>query len=220
MDSALTPIAAAFTDAPLTPESRAALEELARRYPYFTAPTLALLRHDPEGTEADEWRTALAGMVSSSRTLAFAAHGAEWRDFYPPLPEAEAKRTDDVIDIFLNTYGSCTPEEEALLERMIFNPTPDYAEMLAREEQDNLPAAIEAGDDSQDARIAAFILSQHPATQRPESPVPPEPEESEPHTDTRPVARPEHSDDSLLSESLALIFIKPVSYTHLTLPTT
>ena len=185
------------------------LHDLARRYPYFTVPSLAMLRHGAEDAAGTEDRQRyLAVAVPSRRTLAFAAHGAEWRDFYPPVQDAEAKRTDDVIDIFLQTYGSCSPEEEALLERMIFNPTPDYSEMLAREEQENLPAEAPPSDDSQDARIAAFILSQHPAARHEEKPAPePEAEET-----ARPVARPEHSDDSLLSESLARIFIKQHRY--------
>ena len=187
------------------------LVRLHRQYPYFVAPALAELRNRGAGSEsagADALRRYLAVTSPSGRTLAFAAHGADWRDFYPPREAPEAKRTDDVIDIFLNTYGSCTPEENALLERMIFNPTPDYGEILAREEQENLPEAP-ADTDSQDAKIAAFILSQHPAARHEEAP---DTDSGEDEEDSRPVARPEHSDDSLLSESLARIFIKQHRY--------
>jgi len=195
----------------LDADSVAALGELRRRRPYFVAPALAELRHtgaDAEGAETEALRRYLAVAASSGRTLAFAAHGADWRDFYPAREESEGKRTDDVIDVFLRTYGSCTPEENALLERMIFNPTPDYGEMLAREEQENLPE-MPADTDSQDAKIAAFILSQHPAAKHEETPEPAEEAEEEVH---RPVTRPEHNDDSLLSESLARIFIKQHRY--------
>ncbi|MDE5683433.1 MAG: hypothetical protein K2I39_04400 [Muribaculaceae bacterium] len=188
-----------------------ALGELRSRYPYFVAPALAELRQrgaDAADAGAEELRRYLAVAASSGRALAFAAHGAEWRDFYPARQETEAKRTDDVIDIFLRTYGSCTPEENALLERMIFNPTPDYSEMLAREEQENLPE-VPPETDSQDARIAAFILSQHPAARHEEEA---EADTEADEEDSRPVARPEHSDDSLLSESLARIFIKQRRY--------
>lgn len=193
----------------LDADSIEALSELRRRYPYFVAPALAELRQrGAEGAEAESLRRYLAVASASGRTLSFAAHGADWRDFYPAMQEAEAKRTDDVIDVFLRTYGSCTPEENALLERMIFNPTPDYSEMLAREEQENLPE-VPPETDSQDARIAAFILRQHPAARHDEAEADePEAEEEE----SRPVARPEHSDDSLLSESLARIFIKQRRY--------
>lgn len=185
------------------------LADLQRRYPYFVAPGLARLRHSAGEPDADALKRCLAVKVPSGRTLAFAAYGADWRDFYPEPQQSEAKRTDDVIDIFLRTYGSCSPEEEALLERMIFNPTPDYSEMLAREEQENLPEEPATDADGQDARIAAFILSQHPAARHElQEPEPDEEQENQ----ARPVARPEHSDDSLLSESLAHIFIKQHRY--------
>ena len=91
---------------------------------------------------------------------------------------------------------------------MIFNPAPDYAGMLAREEQENLPEAPTDAPDSPDARIAAFILREHPAAHKEEEPEPQADEESE----KSPIPRPEHSDDSLLSESLARIFIKQGRY--------
>ena len=34
------------------------------------------------------------------------------------------------IDLFVQTYGRSSPAEDAMLERMIFNPTPDYGEVL------------------------------------------------------------------------------------------
>lgn len=204
-ESELLDIAYSTPEGSLGADVAEALRDMCRKYPYFTAPALALLRHSGAG-DADGLRRYIAVAAPSGRTLAFAAHGSEWRDFYPPAAEAEAKRTDDVIDVFLRTYGSCTPEEEALLERMIFNPTPDYSEMLAREEQENLPPEPAPDADSQDARIASFILSQHPAVRQP-SPEPPEPAGVR-----KPVAHPEPAEDTLLSESLALIFIKQHRY--------
>ncbi len=182
------------------------------KYPFFTAAAIALLRHSPEqhsNEAAAELRKLISCQASSSRTLAFAAKGSEWADFYPPRPEAPSKDTEDVIDTFLQTYGGCTPEEERQLERMIFNPTPDYAELLARQEQEELPDESEDGEpDSQQARINAFIRSQHPASQtRPVTEEAPEPEEH-----PTPISRPEAADDSLLSESLAKIFIKQGRY--------
>ncbi len=194
----------------------AALTVLRERYPYFIAPALALLRHDGSDTAApgaDSLRRYLAVAAASGRTLAFAAHGNAWRDFYPPVQPPEAKQTTDVIDLFLQTYGSCSPEEEALLERMIFNPTPDFGEILAREEQDNLPEAPVEDDTSQDARIAAFILDRHPAARPVETvPVQPQEEPDVPEERTPHVARPETGSDSLLSESLAQFFIKQHRY--------
>ena len=87
--------------------------------------------------------------------------------------------TDNAIDTFLDTYGNTSPEEEALLERLIFNPVPDYADVLAAEcEPSDAPA------DGQDALIA-------PAPTLPEAAP----------------AAPEPAPDTSLSESLARIFI-------------
>ena len=192
-----------------------ALKAYATAQPCYPAAALILLRHNAlTEEETVTMRQRLALECSDPRTLAFAEHGDKWTAFYPPQQHPEPKETVDVIDTFLRTYGSCSPEEEALLERMIFNPTPDYAGMLAREEQENLPADEPASEenDPQQARINAFILSQHPATQKPEL-LPEDPtEEDEPEEEKAPVVHPEHTDDSLLSESLAKIFIKRGRY--------
>lgn len=198
-------------DAPLGEADAATVAEAVRLFPYSAVPMIMALRG---GTLAPEQRRALqmrvALLCSDDRTMAFAQQGTEWVDFYPPQKKAGPMQTEDVIDTFLRTYGSCTPHEEALLERMIFNPTPDYAEMLAREEQDNLPDPTYDGDpDSPDARINAFIRSQHPAAPAEPEPVVIADKPEEPHT---PIPRPTHSDDSLLSESLAKIFIKQGRY--------
>ncbi len=125
---------------PLTPPDTDALRRLTVSMPWLSVPALLLLRHGGVSEqEAESLRKHLAAVCPDERTLAFAAHGDGWKHFYPKAELPAPQETNNVIDTFLNTYGSCTPEEEALLERMIFNPTPDYAEMLAREEQDNLP---------------------------------------------------------------------------------
>ena len=212
--SALLQRYATEPDAPLTEAEAATVAEATRLFPYSAVPMIMALRSGtltPEQRSEMQMRVAL--LCSDRRTLDFAQQGTEWAGFYPPEPEAQPMQTEDVIDTFLRTYGSCTPREEALLERMIFNPTPDYAEMLAREEQVNMPDPADDGEpDSPQARINAFIRNQHPA-----APVEPQPieipdapeEEEEART---PIPRPSHSDDSLLSESLAKIFIKQGRY--------
>ncbi len=188
-----------------------ALLELDKAQPQSVVAAVLLLRHCPAlpAETVAALRSKVALLSSDPRTLAFAAHGDEWANFYPAPEAPEAMKTTNVIDTFLSTYGSCTPEEEALLERMIFNPAPDYAEMLAREEQENLPPEGADEPGSRDERINAFIRSRHPAANPPE--LLPE-AEPEPPAEVKPVERPEPSDDSLLSESLAKIFIKRGRY--------
>lgn len=200
-------------DGEATPDADAsALRAEIDRHPYFAAAAVALLRHTPEGLDGESLanlRHIVALEASDHRTLLTAKYGPAWTDFYPETAQEETPETVDVIDTFLRTYGSCTPEEEAQLERMIFNPTPDYAELLARQEQQELPDDdSEADPGSQDALINAFIRSQHPKAGHAETITEPA------DTDETPTAitRPEHTDDSLLSESLAKIFIKQGRY--------
>lgn len=185
-------------------------------HPYFTAAGVALLRHWPGNWPEEKLadvRNKVALAAADRHTLLVAKYGDEWSKFYPEAPLETPHETVDVIDTFLRTYGSCTPEEEAQLERLIFNPTPDYAELLARQEQQELPDADEDGaPGSQDALINAFIRSQHPKSTVEHEEIAPEPEEDEEKDKEKTIHRPEHTDDSLLSESLAKIFIKQGRY--------
>ena len=197
---------------PLAPEDDRALRSLLDSDPCCYVWPLILLRHGAQEDEA-ALRHRLVLEAPDRRTALFAAYGEEWARFYPDTPEAAPQETNNVIDTFLSTYGSCTPEEEAILERMIFNPTPDYGELLAREEAENLPSDDVDETDPQQARINAFILSRHPAaTHAPDlMPEPPTPEEAA-LEQSHPVSAPEPTDDTLLSESLAGIFIKKGRY--------
>jgi len=181
-------------------------------HPYFTAAGVALLRHWPENWPEEKLadvRNKVALAAADRHTVLVARYGDDWTKFYPEAMEEAPQETVDVIDTFLRTYGSCSPEEEAQLERLIFNPTPDYAEMLARQEQQELPDADDDGDPgSQDALINAFIRSQHPKSTVEHETLPTDEQPEEEKT----IHRPEHTDDSLLSESLAKIFIKQGRY--------
>lgn len=199
---------------PLSGADADALRKCVKKYPHFTLAAVLLLRHQEAALEPDEiveLKNAVALSASDKRTLAFAAYGDDWAKFYPEAERAMPMPTFDVIDTFLRAYGNSSPEDVELLEKMIFNPTPDYAEILAREEQENLPSDDDFDADSQDARINAFIRSKHPATHRPEL-LPIDEMPQSPDTESAPVSKPDHSDDSLLSESLAKIFIKQRRY--------
>lgn len=199
---------------PLAAADAQALRDSMKKYPFFAVAPLMLLRHESDilsENETAQLQRRLAMLCSDRRMLAFAAHGDDWAKFYPDGIEAEQMDTVDVIDTFLKTYGNTSPDDIKLLERMIFNPAPDYAEMLAREEQENLPPESADEPGSHDALINAFIRSRHPAAHPPE--LMPEPEEPEEADEVKtPIPMPEHSDDSLLSESLAKIFIKQGRY--------
>jgi hypothetical protein len=149
--------------------------------------------------------------------------GDNWSAFYPQAHEPEAQTTGSVIDTFLQTYGRTSPEEEALIEKLIFNPTPDYSQVLAAEAGE-IAADNNANPDSTEARIDAFIRAHQQPEHKPTenevadetpSPTPSELPDNQPTEDERPtdhVNTPEAVDDSLLSESLAKIFIKQHRY--------
>ncbi len=192
-------------------DARAMLDAV-RRFPAFTAGAVELLRHLPADMEAEA--PALKAVVAlgalSTDALMYASRGKAWSDFYPEAEGTAAPQTDDVIDVFLRTYGSTSPEEDAQLERLIFNPAPDYAELLARQEQEELPTPADTPADADDqmARINAFITTHHPARADEPEPAP----KRRPRNEPRPAKAPAPADDSLLSESLAKLFIKQGRY--------
>ena len=138
--------------------------------------------------------------------------GKDFANFYPPEPVEKRPETLSAIDTFLETYGHQSPEEDALLERMIFNPVPDYAEQLARDDASEGKDGKPDGD-WQDQLIDAFLGS-HPADGKDPVAQPEVKPEEAPAAEVK-AAKPRKAEkevtppqNSLLSESLAKIFIK------------
>ncbi len=192
------------------------VEATRQRYPFFTLPaTMLLSRPRDIAPDAEAGLTrwlALNVADRSSLMTQLRPEAAGWVDFYPPEPKAAPLTTDQTIDRFIDTYGSNDPDEEALLTKLIFNPTPDYAQMLANEEEKSAPQPDDAPEGSQDALINSFILKskQHQghfpsASEQPDTTTAPEP-------DTTPVEAPEENDPSMLTESLAKIYIRQRRY--------
>ncbi len=209
-------------------------ERLGERYPFFTLPAVAMLRRCG-GTLDEETRSRFAGRIALNAPdsealfmLTDREHDG-WLHFYPDETPKEVT-TDDAIATFLETYGHSTPQEDALLEKLIFNPTPDYSTMLAREEEASLPPAVSPDDNSQDALINAFILKSRTEGHHIMPELPPEDvrgedgealprvevKRPEPPSEMAPEDHPkepaERADDSSLRESLAKIYIKQHRY--------
>lgn len=135
-------------------------------------------------------------------------------DFYPESETPETPDTNQAIDKFISNYcaSSSQHNEEEILERLIFNPTPDYSQLLAEEEERSVPESDTATGTDQDSRINAFILKSRRQGHFPTSAEPEKDPEPKPQPRPTPVqAVPQH-DDSLLSESLAKIYIKQHRY--------
>lgn len=224
---------------PLTEQEKGLLDEFRRRYPFYNIP------HPGETGEPSLREVMTASSPEAlARSRGEDTAGVDMDNFYPEHPADPTPSTNAAIDDFLNTYGHQSPEEDELLERLIFNPIPDYAQQLAREEQPTgapLPAASPAATSStssQDALIDRFLQSYPAAAET--SPTPPasavsSPEVSHPKspvsssqasspslssspslppTPARPAAQKGSTPppDSLLSESLAKIYIKTRRY--------
>ncbi|MBD5198578.1 MAG: hypothetical protein HDS86_05410 [Bacteroidales bacterium] len=202
--------------------------------PYLSSLALVWLRRSCEeyGDVADEKmregrreiaRKAVATMpVQPSESLyrlAGLANGDfDAESFYPPAKAQETPTTTDTIDKFLSTYTASDRDEVAMIEKLIFNPVPDYASVLAEQESHSLPDPDEAPAGSADALINSFILKNHDKDAPRIEPevtdvasrplvVPP------PVADGRPVTPPPPPrDDSTLRESLAKFYIKRKRY--------
>lgn len=193
-------------------ETAAALRDAAARWPYSALAPALLLRYGlVEPGEADAMRARVAVLTADKQALASLAAqpGEDPACFYPPQPVAEPVSTDSAIDTFLDTYGRTSPEEDALLERLIFNPVPEYADLLEGNEAQSQTAPSTA----QDAMIDAFLRREEAQTP-PEMPAPEESAtEPAPQPEAAPAPEPAATPaDSSLSESLARIFIGRGSY--------
>ena len=122
-------IASIETDTPL-PAADAL--ELLESYPCFTLPaSRALLDPSLDEDLRRRFLSAVALNAPDVKTLItlIEPNGARLAGFYPDGKRAETPTTESAIDTFLDTYGhGIDPREEALLERLIFNPAPDYSE--------------------------------------------------------------------------------------------
>ena len=193
------------------------LRRVCRDYPADAVAPALLLKYadgclDTEERAFARARVSLYCGQPATLISAIDPSGKGFDSFYPPLPADNRPSTAGAIDLFLETYGHQSPEEDALLEKMIFNPVPDYAEQLARE----TPAANIQASGNQDELINAF-LSSHPAKEsdkkKSDSVEVPEnrPEQPKPSVkqSKKKISTPS---SSLLSESLAKIFIKQGRY--------
>ena len=187
-------------------------------YPYFTPVAVALLKEDCGlSQEEREKVTALAATSIPDREELFNHIGKDadkFADFYPE-EEKGAESTMDTISHFLDTFGNDDENEIKALEQLIFNPVPDYAQLLAKEEEGSAPAEGEldaANMSEKDLRINKFIAKSKKQSGR----FPTEGrEEVVPYEVTEapsPKVAGDNADSSLLTESLAKIYIRQHRY--------
>lgn len=222
MDDRLKQLLDALRD-PGAPLDAATVDSLLEEYPFFTLPAVLALQGRCGTVDEPRRRDLMAAVALNASDPAGFMQLVDrdsdvWSQFYPPEKAAEVT-TVDAIATFLDNYGHSTPEEDRLLERLIFNPTPDYSTMLAREEEGSEPDPGDAAEGTQDALINSFIIKSRHEGHFPSSlpPAEDEPEACElpkttPSADEHPVEPREHVKDTSLSESLAKIYIKQRRY--------
>ena len=202
------------------PEADAAwVDEMRRRYPYMVLPAMAELRAGvADATRRRELmrHVALCSPTPEALYRLLEPDAPDASTIYPPERQPETPSTQEAIETFMERYGDNDPRQDELLERLIFNPVADYSRVLADEEERSLPSPEQAEGESQDSLINAFILKSRNAPghfPRPDDPILPAPAEPSAEVAEGEVAPPaEGADASLLSESLAKIFIKQGRY--------
>lgn len=132
--------------------------------PYFIFDGLLELRDRAADLSPDELRRLKERIALNAADPAAASAlanltGDDWLSLYPAADTLRRPDTGSAIETFLNTFGSQNASETAQLEKLIFNPTPDYATTLAMQEE--RPDALAAPATEQDAMLDAFIAS-HP----------------------------------------------------------
>lgn len=168
-------------------------------HPYDIFPALERLRDnhatlDPEEMQELKRAVALNAPDPAAISLAADLDGNGWAQLYPPRQNTPPITTGQAIDTFLNRYGNTDPQENALLERLIFNPVPEYAGVLEQQEKQNDTTPTQ---DTGDLGALASALRKTPATEKTETPSTP--------ANTKQENTPQKS---TLSLELAKIFVK------------
>ena len=190
------------------------LVQAERQAPYSVLPALAFLkRNGVKGN--DDVLSRLAIRFPDRRALSMSLGEGSMAGFYPPQNQPATPDTIAAIDRFLENYGKTSPTEVEAISHAIFNPQPDYADVLAAQEQEQ-GGVVPAEGDSQDELISKFIAEQMQLGEQ-ASQVPitaPVGEEEKAEIAETPIDNPTQIDDSMLSESLAMMYIARHKYSQ------
>ena len=190
-------------------------EEAMQDYPYFTLPQILYLQQCSTTGHTDLLaRVAISYPDRKSLYCLLGDNADVFNNFYPAQAPEKKLTTENTIDTFLNTFGSTSDKELEVLNNLIFNPVPDYADILAAEEQQSMPSDNEAKTKN-DQLINDFIAKaklqegHFPSTIIKQD----ETEETDlQQTKNDNIDKAEDVDASMFSESLAKIYIKQHKY--------
>ena len=189
------------------------LEEARSRFPYFALPLMLHVKHSNDSNALHR----LSIMSADRRDLAIMVGNAPaaFANFYPTQQEQTATTDfDNIIDKFLENYARGSNDKELeVLDKAIFNPTPDYADILAAQD-DTTDHVLDKEDQLIDSFIAhSRKMEQETLEQAPSLDHHPN------HDDIALVANDNvevstQNDDSMLSESLAKVYIARGKYSR------
>lgn len=196
--------------------SRQWLEQAEQDAPYSVMPALLFLKHNGvKGNDDVLARLAIAHPDRRALALMLGEDAGLLAGFYPPENLPDTPDTVTTIDRFLDNYGKTSPGEIEAIDRAIFNPQPDYADVLVAQEMEEGGIQLTGGD-SQDDIINQFIAEQmqlgEQAAQVPITAPVGEAEKAEIAGET--IDNPTDTDESMLSESLAKMYIAQHKYSQ------
>ena len=196
--------------------SRQWLEQAEHDAPYSIMPALLYLRHNGvKGNEDVLSRLAIAHPDRRALALQLGEDAGLLAEFQTPEALPETPDTVTTIDRFLDNYGKTSPGEVEAIDRAIFNPQPDYADVLAAQEKEEGGMNLN-GADAQDDIINKFIAEQMQlGEQAAQVPITaPVGEEEKAEIASESIDNPTENDGSMLSESLAKMYIARHKYSQ------
>lgn len=214
MDTLLDTLKSLLSDES-APVSQQWTDDMLKSYPYMPLPAMLELQRNKDSI-LPERKSHLMQHIAMTASSPLPLHRIAQPDtplqpdFYPQPEPVKTPDTNQAIDTFISNYCTSQPNEEEILEKLIFNPTPDYSQLLAEEEERSIPDQDDTQGTDQDSVINAFILKSRRQGHFPSAVQPEQPQETPPPTPAEEPKPP--CDESLLSESLAKIYIKQHRY--------
>lgn len=206
---------------------------LLQNHPCFYLPAALLLKRNSDNLDkATVQRLQCVVMMNCADRTSIIdfvdPYKSGWDTFYPKEERIKTE-TDQTIDDFIQKFGkNSTPEEDALLERLIFNPVPaDYFGGTDKpfDEKDPLALPPELKKNDNEKRSMPQHNEKIEPDKNPPHPEPANAEKLSSEAPPAPIVKPEapvappHPDntesaneESLLTESLVKIFIKRHNY--------
>jgi hypothetical protein len=136
------------------------LESAQQVAPYSILPALLYLKHNGvKGNEDVLAKLSISHPDRQALAMLLGEDASMVAHFYPHENMAEALDTITTIDRFLDNYGKTSPGEIEALDRAIFNPQPDYADVLAAHVEHYKEVVVRARGHCQHLTLDGLVAS-------------------------------------------------------------